>query len=410
MKLPSLRTFHLKSKRVLVRVDVDIPLENGQVADDTRLRECLPTIEYLLKQGAKVILLGHLGRPEGKINPEFSLKPVAEKLGELLCCRFKESNLGGFGGYEGFEGDGEIFILENLRFYPGEESNDPQFAKSLAGLGDFYVNEAFASSHREHASIVGVPKLLPHAAGYHFQKEVENLSKVIENPRKPLVVIIGGAKVETKLSIIKGLFDKADIFLLGGVVANTFMAADKIHPKKVGRSKIDENFLNEAKTILSLQQGKRTVFPNFGEIWRIKLPPDVIIADEEGNGLETVYISGKEGEAFGQNKMILDIGPETAKLYEKIINLAGTVIWNGPMGKVEGKEGQEGTRRIGEAIANSTAFKVVGGGDTVAALKKFGLLAKMDYVSTGGGAMLEFLAKGTLPGIDALKLTNNVGV
>lgn len=308
MNLPQLRDFDFKGKKVLVRGDLDVPLKNGVVIDDTRLRECLPTIKYLLDQQAKVILMGHLGRPDGKAVEELKMAPVRKRLTELL-------------------GTDNFTLLENLRFHPGEESNNPGFAKELASLGDFYVNEAFASSHRAHASIVGIPKLLPHCAGLHFQKEIENLSKAIDNPKKPLVFIIGGAKPETRLPLVEEFKKKADFVLVGGKLAE--------------------------KSDLT----------------------------EDG----------------------LDINQGTVEKFKKIIMTAGTIVWNGPLGKVEDERWEVGTREIARAIAGCGGFKIVGGGDTIAALTKFGLIDKMDYVSTGGGAMLEFLAEGTLPGIEVLK-------
>jgi phosphoglycerate kinase len=322
MKLPQLKDFDFKEKRVLVRADLDVPLRDGSVADDTRIKECLPTIEYLLKQGAKVILLGHLGRPDGKEVPELSLAPVAEHIKKLLK---REGEVEDF-CYHGSL-DNNLYLLENLRFDPREEANDPVYAKELVAMGDFYVNEAFASSHREHASIVGIPKHLPHATGFHFQKEVENLSKAIENPKRQLVFIIGGAKPETKMLFVEKFRRVADVVLVGGKLAEKSTLAE----------------------------------------------------------------SG------------LDINQQTVEKFKETIRKAGTIVWNGPMGKFEDKEWELGTREIAQAIAQSPAFKIVGGGDTIAALTKFGLLEKMDYVSTGGGAMLEFLAHGTLPGIEVLK-------
>jgi len=374
MRLPQLKDFDFKGKRVLVRCDFD----------GGRLEENLLTVRYLLDRGAeKVILISHLGRPAGKIVEELRIAPVEKRFRRLLDSE-------------------KIVFWENLRFDKREEENDEGFAKELAGLGDFYVNEAFAASHREHASVVSIPKFLPHCAGLHFASEVENLSKVLENPKKPLVVVIGGAKTETKIPVIEGLYDKTDIFLTGGVIANTFLSAEEKHPKKLGQSKVDQDQRERARNILARQKGGKINFPGIGEIYKIKLPPDLVIAGNDSKKEETVSVSGNSGEVFSQDKAAIDIGPETITLYSQIISLAGTVVWNGPMGKYEITEGEKGTRRIGEAVANCQGFKVVGGGDTISALKKFGLLDKMDYVSTGGGAMLEFLAKGTLPGIIAI--------
>jgi phosphoglycerate kinase len=325
MKLPSLPGSSLKDKRVLVRVDFDVPLTWVQgkplVADDTRIKECLPTIEYLLKKEAKVILLAHLGRPGGKEAPELSLAPVASHLKKLLKRKGEVEDLCYHGRL-----DDNLYLLENLRFNPGEEANDPRYVQELAAMGDFYVNEAFGNSHRQHASIVGLPKYLPRAAGFHFQKEVENLSRVIENPKRPLAIIIGGAKVETKQPLMKAYQKKADHLLAGGRLAAR--------------------------------------------------------ADLIPNGL--------------------DINQQAIEKFRETIARAGTIVWNGPMGKYEEENSQKGTLEIAKAVAESKAFKIAGGGDTIAALTKFGLLDKMDYVSSGGGAMLEYLACGTLPGIEAL--------
>jgi len=338
MNLPLLSDFNFQGKKVLVRCDFDVPVENGIIVDDSRIKECLPTIQYLLEQNAsEVILLGHLGRPEGKAVEEFSLKPVAERLNKLLNLQFQVSNFQ-LGNFSAFKIKVNVYLLENLRFDKGEEENDEGFARELAGLGDFYVNEAFAVSHREHASIVGVPKFLPHCTGLHFTSEVENLSRVLEKPEKPLVFVIGGAKPETKLVYIEDFSRIVNTVLAGGILVR--------------------------------------------ERDRVRVRENIIFANLTDDGF--------------------DINEESIKEFADIIKNAGTIVWNGPMGKYEVPEGQEGTRRVGEAIANSFAFKVVGGGDTITALKKFNLIDKMDYVSTGGGAMLEFLAKGTLPGIKVL--------
>ena len=329
MFLPQLKDFDFKGKKVLVRCDFDVPLKLGKILDDTRIRECLPTIKYLLEKKAQIILIAHLGRPEGKRVEELSLAPVAQRLFELLQRKGEVSNLDHNDSLEG-----NLFLKENLRFDSREEANDPSYSQELASMADFYVNEAFSASHRKHASIVGVPKFLPHCGGLHFAKEIENLSKVLENPKKPVVFVIGGAKPETKLPYVEDFSRIADSVLVGG--------------------KLTQN--SKLKT--------------------------VIFADLVESGL--------------------DITEDSIKDFVEIIRTAGTVIWNGPMGKFENKKSETGTKEIAKTIAESEAFKVVGGGDTISALKKFGLLAKMDYVSTGGGAMLEFLAKGTLPGIEVL--------
>lgn len=336
MKLPRLKDFDFQGKRVLLRVDFDVPLRQGSrgqaiIKDDTRIRQSLPTIEYLLKEKAQVILLAHLGRPKSR-EESLSLAPVARHLKTLLK---RKGEIESF-CYQGKLED-NLYLLENLRFDKGEEENDAEFAKKLAAMGDFYVNEAFATSHRRHASIIGLPKLLPGAAGLHFVKEVENLSKAIESPKRPLVFIIGGAKPEIKMPLVKDFAQRADRVLLGGVLV-------------------------ERKPKTSMK---------------------VMAADLTENGL--------------------DISQESIAKFEEIIKTAKTIVWNGPMGQYEDKASAQGTRAVAAAVAKSSAFRIVGGGDTIAALTSFNLIDKMDYVSTGGGAMLEFLAQKTLPGIEALK-------
>jgi len=355
IKLPKLQSFDFKKKTVLVRIDSDIPLIEGKVGDDTRIKACLPTIEYLLENEAKVILMGHLGRPNGKVVEELSLKPVVEKLKELLGAkvqRYKGAKVQlKVQDFPVYILDKNLWLLENLRFYSGEESNSLDFAKNLSLLGDFYVNEAFAASHRGHASIVGVPKLLPHCAGFNFIKEVENLSKVLENPKRPVVFIIGGAKPETKLTLVGDLVSKSDFILIGGLLPLSYQSS------------------------ASSSQGIPSEYSH--------QPKNVVIAN------------------LTEDK--LDIDGNSIEKFKEIILNAKTIVWNGPMGKFEvGEMGEKGTRGIAEAIAESKAFKVVGGGDTIVALNKFKLLSKIDFTSLGGGAMLEFLAKSTLPGIQAI--------
>ena len=345
MQLPDLRNFDLKGKRVLVRCDFDVPIENGIVADDTRIQSSLPTIQYLLDQKARIILLAHLGRPEGQVNEEFGLKPVFEKLQELLPktnFQFSIFNFQSNSNDQILNSESEVILLENLRFNPGEEDNSPEFAEKLAGLGDFYVNEAFAVSHREHASIVGLPKLLPHAAGFQLQKEVSMLSGTFENPRRPVVLLLGGAK-EDKLKIIPGFLSWVDRILIGGYLPVI----------------IDEQ-------------------------------PDLVVKDQK---IEVGMLS--------ENKLDLDLA--TVDRFVHLLQEAGTVIWAGPMGKIEEPEGIHSTKAIAQVLVGINALRIGGGGDTEAALTKLNLLGSMDYISTGGTAMLEFLAYHHLPGIEALQ-------
>ena len=345
MQLPDIRNFDLKGKKVLVRVDYDVPLtktENFQVSDDSRIQASLPTIQYLLSQNAKVILLAHLGRPEGQANEEFSLKPVFEKLQELLPRTKINFQISELSNCELNTEDNEITLLENLRFNKGEEDNDPKFAQELANLGDFYVNEAFAVSHREHASIVGLPKLLPHAAGFQMQKEVSMLSGAFENPRKPVVLLLGGAK-EDKLKIIPGFLSWVDRILIGGYLP----------------------------VIINEQ-------------------PDIVVKDQK---IEVGRLS--------ENKLDLDLA--TVDRFVHFLQEAGTVIWAGPLGKIEEPEGIHSTKAIAQVLSGINALRIGGGGDTEAALTKLNLLGSMDYISTGGTAMLEFLAYHNLPGIEVLQ-------
>lgn len=338
MKLPDLRDFDLTGKKVLLRTDYDVPLRSAQgkleVGDDTRIQDSLPTINLLLSKKAKIILLSHLGRPEGKVVPELSLEPVVKSLTSLLYRNEVKSTGNGWQIGE------EIVLLENLRFDPGEEENSPEFAKELASQGDFFVNDAFAASHREHASIVGLPRLLPHAAGLDLLEEVRVLSKILESPKRPVVIILGGVKKD-KLEIVPGLLSWADRVLIGGKLAD--------YPK--------------AKNL--------------------------------GNHHLKVAVLTKSGE---------DVTIESAEKFIEEIRGAGTIIWSGPLGRVEDSVFEKGTKIFAEAMAESSAFRVVGGGDTEAALTKFGLVDKIDYISSGGGAMLEFLANGDLPGLKALRV------
>lgn len=333
MKLPDIRDFNLGQKTVLLRIDTDVPFENGQIKDDTRLVESLPTINHLLAKGAKVIILGHLGRPEGKLVEGLSLKIVAEHLEKIINRKV-------FLMTDFSENQKPLSLFENLRFWPGEEKNDSGFAKKLAFMGDFYVNDSFATCHREHASIVGLPKLLPHAAGLDLLWEMKVLSSVREQPKRPVVVVIGGVKKD-KLESVPGFLEWADLVLIGGKLVSYPEAKEGKNPKKK-------------------------------------------LAD-----------LGKTGE---------DITLESAMEFVEKIKEAGTIIWSGPLGKVEDRQFEGSTKIFAEAVVSSKAFRIVGGGDTEAALTRFGLTRKMDFVSSGGGAMLEYLAYGDLPGLKALRL------
>lgn len=376
----------LKNKKVLLRVDFNVPIGKEGVVDkseDWRIRATLPTIEYLVKKGAKIILLSHLGRPDGKVVEEFRLGPVQDRLSELLGLSVtKTPDCVGSVVRETVDEmkTGEIVLLENLRFHKEEEENDDNFAKELASLGDIYVNDGFSVSHRAHASVHAITRHIPSYAGFLLEKEIKILSDAINNPKRPATIIIGGAKAETKLPVIKFLMDKFDHILVGGVVANVILKAKGVN---VGKSLLGDIDSEEARKI-DLESAK------------LHVPIDAIIgnADNEKAAVSAVMNIG--------NEMILDIGPNTRDAYSKIILESKMIIWNGPMGLFEKEPFSEGTKEIAKAVANSGGYSIIGGGDTIAALEKFGYIDKADYISTGGGAMLEFMSGEKLPGIEVL--------
>ncbi len=394
MNKKTIRDISVSGKRVLVRVDFNVPIgKDKQVEDDTRIRESLPTIEYLLSQGAKVILMSHLGRPKGK-SPEFSLAPVAKRLSELLQkpVHFASDCIGAEAesAVSALQ-NGEVLLLENVRFYKEEEANDSEFAKKLASLGDVYVNDAFGTAHRAHASTEGVTKFIQTAvAGFLIEKELQYLGKVTLNPQRPFVAILGGAKISGKIDVLEKLLEKVDTILIGGAMIFTFFKAQGL---KVGKSLVEDDKLDIAKTILEKAQSRNVKF---------LLPVDVVIADkfEQTANTKTVTIDAIEDDWMG-----LDIGVETIKRYRHEILNAKTVVWNGPMGVFEIDQFATGTFEIAKALAEATqhgAITVVGGGDSASAIAKAGLEKAVTHVSTGGGASLEFLEGKTLPGIAAL--------
>jgi phosphoglycerate kinase len=370
----SIRDLDLKNKRVFIRVDFNVPLApGGQITSDKRIKASLPTIQYALDHGAAVILASHLGRPKGR-NPELSLKPVAARLQELLGKPVKLVEI-----EEAHPAPGEVVLLENLRFYPEEEKNDPEFSKKLAALCDVYVNDAFGTAHRAHASTVGMIKYVPvAAAGLLMEKELEYLGKVTSNPDRPCIAILGGAKVSDKIEVIRNLSKVVDKILIGGAMAYTFLRA-KGEP--TGKSLVEEDKVELAKSLLD----------------KVTLPVDHVVAAEFKAGAEYEIV-----ETIPDGKMALDIGPKTIALYEAEIAKAKTIIWNGPMGVFEMPPFDRGTVALAKAVANSGAVSVVGGGDSEKAIKTAGVADKITHVSTGGGASLEFLAGVELPGVAAL--------
>lgn len=376
----------LAGKRVLIRADLNVPIENGTVRSDTRLRAILPTLRIALDQQARVILMSHLGRPEeGKPDPKFSLAPVAARLGELLGREVRLAR----DWLAGVEVEpGELVLGENVRFEVGEKKNDPELARRMAALCDVFVMDAFGTAHRAQASTVGVAELAPVAcAGPLLTAELEALSAALENPRRPLVAIVGGSKVSTKLGVLKSLAGKVDSLILGGGIANTVIAAAG---SAVGRSLHEADMLGFARELLS------GAFGGAG----IPLPTDVIVARELAANAEA---STKPIADVGPDEMILDIGPDTAKIYSGVVEPAGTIVWNGPLGVFEIEQFAGGTRALAESVARSDAFSIVGGGDTLAAVEQFGVADRISYLSTGGGAFLEFLEGKELPAVAVLK-------
>jgi phosphoglycerate kinase len=384
----TIRDINVRGKHVLVRVDFNVPVKEGVVGDDTRIRAALPTLNYLLENGAALILCSHLGRPKGEVKPEFSLRPVAEHLGKLLGkpVAFAEDCIGPK-AEEAAKAlkAGDVLLLENTRFHAGETKNDPEMAKQLASLADVYVNDAFGSAHRAHASTEGVAQFLPAVAGFLLEKEIKYLGQAVANPEKPFVAILGGAKISDKIGVIKNLLTKADSILIGGGMANTFFKAEG-YP--VADSLVEDDALDTAKDILAKAGTK------------FRLPVDVVVADKfEADAAHKIMATGPIPDGW----RILDIGPETVKHFSKIIGEAKTVVWNGPMGVFEFPEFAKGTFAIAQAAAESGAVTIVGGGESVAAVKQSGLADKITHISTGGGASLEMLEGLTLPGVAALQ-------
>jgi phosphoglycerate kinase len=384
----TIKDIDVNKKCVLVRVDFNVPIKNGQVMDDTRIKAALPTIQYLLDHGAAVILMSHLGRPKGKVVAEYSLRPVADHLQKLIerSVSFAEDCIGPSAEKAvAILEPGQVLLLENTRFHPEEEKNAEEMAQQLAKLGDVYVNDAFGAAHRAHASTEGVARHLPAVAGLLMEKEIRYLGEAIAEPSHPFIAILGGAKVSDKIGVIRNLLKKTDQILIGGGMANTFF---KAKGSKVGDSLVEDEVLDIARDLL--QEGGN----------KLHLPEDMVIADQfdaQANS-KTVPV-GDVPDGW----RILDIGPETVKTFSQILSDAKTIVWNGPMGVFEFPKFAEGTYGIAKAVANSNAVSIIGGGESVAAIQQSGLADKITHISTGGGASLEMLEGKTLPGLATLK-------
>jgi len=392
MAKKSVKDFNLKNKKVLMRVDFNVPLDdNNQITDDNRITEAMPTIEYILAQGASLILMSHLGRPKGKPKPEFSLKPVAERLGKLLnksvilapdCVGNEVSNLAAD------LKPGSVLLLENLRFHNEEEENNPVFSQQLASLGDIYINDAFGTAHRAHASTEGVTKFLPSGAGLLLDKELTYFDKTMEHPDRPFVAILGGAKVKDKIPVILNLLNKVDTLIIGGGMAYTFLYHKGV---KIGNSLLDKDSLPVVDKILEKAKSKNV---------KIYFPSDYIVADKFSQDANIKTISGDIPDGWEG----IDMGPKSRQEVDEILKASKTVVWNGPVGVFEIDKFAEGTKAVAKTLASllGNCTTIIGGGDTASAVKKFGFETQMSHISTGGGASLELLEGKILPGVSAL--------
>ncbi|MGJ7911248.1 phosphoglycerate kinase [Neobacillus sp. LXY-1] len=391
MNKKSVKDVDLKGKRVFCRVDFNVPMQEGKITDETRIRAALPTIQYLIEQGAKVILASHLGRPKGKVVEEMRLTPVAGRLSELLGKEVKKADEAYGESVKALidtMNEGDVLLLENVRFYAGEEKNDPELAKAFAELADLYVNDAFGAAHRAHASTEGIAHHLPAVSGFLMEKELDVLGKALSNPERPFTAIIGGAKVKDKIGVIENLLELVDNLIIGGGLAYTFV---KAQGHEIGKSLLEEDKIDLAKSFIEKAKQKGVNF---------YMPVDAVVADEFSADANTKEVGIEEIPADWQ---ALDIGPKTAEIYREVIQKSKLVIWNGPMGVFEMDKFANGTKAVAEALAEATdTYSVIGGGDSAAAAEKFGLADKMSHISTGGGASLEFIEGKALPGVVAL--------
>ena len=386
----TMKDLDLKGKRVFCRVDFNVPMEDGKVTDDTRIRAAVPTIEYLIEQGAKVILASHLGRPKGEVNEDMRLAATGVRLSELLHKEVKslDESIGEKVEQEiSAMQEGDIVLLENVRFHPGEEKNDEELAKAFAALADVFVNDAFGAAHRAHASTAGIASHLTSVSGLLLEKELEVLGKALSEPDRPFTAIIGGAKVKDKIGVIDHLLDKVDNLLIGGGLSYTFIKAQGY---EIGNSLVEEDKLELAQSFIEKAKQKGVKF---------YLPVDATVANEFSKDADTKSVKIEEIPA---DWMGLDIGPETAALYADVIKNSKLIIWNGPMGVFEMPAFENGTKSVAQAMAETSGYTVIGGGDSAAAVEKFHVADKMDHISTGGGASLEFMEGKDLPGVSAL--------
>lgn len=391
MALRTLKNTDIRGKRILMRADFNVPIKDGAITDDTRIRAAMQSITYILDGGASLVLVSHLGRPKGGREPQFSLTPVAERLSELLerDVIMADDVIGpAIEKQAAALKPGEVMLLENVRYYAEETKNDPAFAESLAKLGDLFVNDAFGTAHRAHASTEGVTKYLPSCAGFLIEKEIAFFQPILEDPVKPMIAVIGGAKVSTKIAVLESLLPNCSSMIIGGGMAYTFLKAQGI---EVGKSLVETDFLDTASSFLAAAEKKSVT---------IILPSDHVVAGEFSADASAETVNEV---AIPADKMALDIGPRTIDNCLRALEGARTIVWNGPMGVFEFETFATGTRAVAEAIAASTATTVVGGGDSVAAANQFGIADRLDHVSTGGGASLEFLEGKKLPGIVALQ-------